>query len=124
MSIFKIVSLFILMISATLKINAQSNVTQVKPDFNKLKIELKMDDQNFHDFKHNLALFNDSIKQIMNIQELGLEERKKRVKLVQQNRSQYLTKTLTKEQYEVFIDFEKEIQQSSLQHQRFERKKN
>lgn len=119
----KIFVLFILITTVVTNVQAQNRGTQIKADFNNLKAQLKMDDKIFREFKHNLALFNDSITQQMNKRGLSSEERRKKVELIQNNRNMHLRKTLSKEQYATFAEFEKSIRQSSRQRQRLQGKK-
>ncbi len=123
MQLIKIVSSFIFFSMFSLNINAQNRESQIRTEFNNLKNLLKMDDKNFREFKHNLALFNDSITQTMNNRGLTAEDRKKKVELIQFNRKAHLRKTLSREQYLTFAEFEKNIQQSLPQRKRLEGKK-
>lgn len=58
--------MFILMATGAANVNAQNRGSQVKTELNNLKTQLKMDYKSFQEFRHNLALFNDSMSRVMN----------------------------------------------------------
>jgi hypothetical protein len=119
----KITIFFFLVVAGTVKVNAQNRGAQVKTEFNNLRTKLKMDENRFREFRHNLALFNDSVTHIMNTRDLSSEDRQKRVEAIQANRALHLKKTLSREQYALFGEFEKTLQRTSIQRKRIEGKK-
>lgn len=110
----KITSLGVLFLIATLNSGAQQKLVQMKDKFKELQTILKMDKNEFTIFKHNLAMYNDSTVKVANEKYSSKEERISAINRIVINRTIYLKKYLSETQYSLFVEFEKEMQNTPL----------
>lgn len=90
-----------------LTVAAQTRVINTTVKMKEAKTLLGMNGKEFAKFKHHLALYNDSMKTVMNNPVLTREERIESVGRIQINRRNYLQTIMTDDKYKMYVEFEK-----------------
>ncbi len=104
--------------------HAQNTKTGAAEKLKQLPHVLQMDSAKLFVLKNKLVLFSDSIKAVLGKSGQSKENKEYAIKLIQNNRKNYLQSTLSNEQYNAFLEYEKSISNLSIHKKNREKEEN